>query len=108
MISSEELGRRVRKAREEAKLSQGQLGELLQPPRSHAAISDIERGVTRAGASDIFQIAQILGKTDSYFSGQENATSRTAMYGRGSPTKELEEQFKRDAEEYLKRGREKQ
>lgn len=67
MATSAELGRKVREAREEAGLSQKALGEMLQPPRSHAAISDIERGETRVGATDISQIARILGKAITYF-----------------------------------------
>ena len=63
MTTNEEVGRRIRQAREEMGLTQAELARLLTPPRSHAAISDIERGRTRLDIEGLSMIAQLLNKT---------------------------------------------
>jgi len=75
-----ELGTKIKQARDEIGLSQEKLGRLMN--RSHAAISDIERGKTKLSISDLTQIARFLGKDISYF--LESMPS--AIYRRGQQT----------------------
>lgn len=63
MLSPEKLGQRVRELREERKLSQQELGEALNPKRTYATVSDIERGVTRLTYDDLTTLARFFGKT---------------------------------------------
>lgn len=79
MLSAEEIGQRIREAREEAGLSQEDLGRQLSPRKSHAAISDVERGKTRITVSELANMAAVLGKSVSHFLG----TTGTAVYRRG-------------------------
>ncbi len=107
MVTSSELGQHIRLAREEAGLSQEQLGKLLQPPRSHAAISDMERGITRVGATDIAQLARILAKPTVFFYGEENMPTHpaSARFGRGNVQRDVADEFSRRVDEELKRRR---
>ena len=107
MTTSSEFGQRIRLAREEAKLSQEALGKLLDPPRSHAAISDMERGVTRVGATDIAQLARILAKTTAFFYADETAPARppSATFARGNVQSDLEKEFRREVDRELERRR---
>lgn len=59
------IGRRIREARENQGWTQQQLGERY--GTTHAAISDIERGVTELGISDILRLAEILGEDVGFF-----------------------------------------
>lgn len=63
MLTSEELGRRIRLARQELGLSQTELGQKLARVRTHAAISDIERGKTKLDVEELAEFARILGKS---------------------------------------------
>ncbi len=40
--------------------SQARVGEALVPPRSHAAVSDMERGVSRISAEDVARMAVLF------------------------------------------------
>lgn len=82
MASDTEIGRRIRVAREEQRLTQQTLGRLW-GGKSHAAISDIERGATKLSAAGLAELARILGKSTSYFYGESSAT-----YSRGGRTQE--------------------
>lgn len=106
--TSAELGKRIRAAREDKKLSQEELGARLNPPRSHAAISDMERGVTRVGHTDIVQLAVILDNPVAYFFGEDAMPSRPArgVFGRGSPEQDLIRRFTRDVDRELERLKE--
>lgn len=86
MNSPVEIGRRIREAREAARLSQQDLGRRLSPARSHAAISDMERGVTRPSAQDIAQLAEILGVNVLFFYGESGPPQapQRAVYRRGN------------------------
>ena len=93
-----ELGARIRRAREEIGLSQEQLGRFVN--RSHAAISDIERGKTNLGISDLTKIARFLQKDVSYFIG----TTPSVIYRRGELTQtEIEKKEAHSAIEDFKR-----
>lgn len=78
MLTRGEIGQRVRAAREEQRLSQTVLGGLF--GRTHAAISDIERGKTNIGLADLSRLADLLGKPISYFTLDE---APAALYRRG-------------------------
>lgn len=67
MPSNEEIGRRVREARESKGMSQGKLGELMSRKRTHAAISDVERGKTALQLAELHEVARILEKEPEYF-----------------------------------------
>lgn len=95
MVTHADVGRRIKAAREERGLSQGALGRLLAPPRSHAAVSDIERGKTRLDVEDIAQLATILGRDLSFFYGDQSTPS--IVYRRGDRGLAPQAQQKADA-----------
>ncbi len=55
-----ELGRRIRTLRTEQGLTQGGLGERLDPPVTRAAIANVENGKQRVLAHTLVQLAHIL------------------------------------------------
>jgi transcriptional regulator with XRE-family HTH domain len=61
MINKRDLGFRITEKRKRLEMSQSQLGEMLGV--SHAAVSDIERGVTNLNVESISKIADILKTT---------------------------------------------
>jgi len=67
MATREEIGQRIRYAREELGLSQTEFGQLLSRQRTHAAISELERGKVRLDAEELVEIAAILNKDLAYF-----------------------------------------
>jgi len=60
-----EMGKKVRQARKEAGLKQGELAQLV--GRRQATISDIERGKKEMGLSTLVLVAAALEKPISYF-----------------------------------------
>ncbi|MCH7699028.1 MAG: helix-turn-helix transcriptional regulator [Chloroflexi bacterium] len=110
MDSPLDIGRRIRSAREDAGLSQEQLGNRLDPPRSHAAVSDMERGVTNVGAGVLAQLANILDRPPGYFYGVQTSTrdAASAFQARGRPGGSREdraglEDFKKHVEQLAKK-----
>ena len=81
MVTREEIGRRIREAREELRLSQSDLGRKMSRQRSYAAISDIERGKSSIPADELVEVARILGKDITFFIGGRPAPS--IVYRRG-------------------------
>lgn len=63
MTTREEVGKRIRQAREAVGLSQTELGAAMNRKRSHAAISDMERGTVRLDVEELAEVAKIL-RTD--------------------------------------------
>jgi transcriptional regulator with XRE-family HTH domain len=59
------IGRRIREAREAKGWTQLQLGQRY--GTSHAAISDIERGVTKLGVTELQRLAGLLNKDLTFF-----------------------------------------
>ena len=57
------LGQRVRKYRDQRKLTQEQLGDRLTPQMTRAAIANIEAGKQRVLAHTLVQLAENLGVT---------------------------------------------
>lgn len=106
MITNEEIGRRIRQAREGLGLSQADLGRLLGRQRSHVAISDIERGKTKLDVEELSEFAVLLKQELVYF--YEARPAPSVLYRRGdrglAPAKQIEtdksiEAFKRRARE---------
>jgi len=107
-----EVGRRIRQAREDCGLSQAELGQLLRRPRTHAAISDIERGKTRLDVEELTELAAVLKQPLLFFLKIEPTAT---VYRRGDQdltsdqqreTDASVEDFKRFARERLRRDRE--
>jgi len=57
----EALGLRIQKAREHQKMTQAQLGFLLNPPSTRASIANIENGKQRVLLHTFVQLAKHLG-----------------------------------------------
>lgn len=57
----EEFRRLIVEERENAGLSQGELGALLDPPRSQSYVGKIEVGLRRLDALEYFDIARAVG-----------------------------------------------
>ncbi len=74
MSIPQEIGRQIRKAREATGLTQAELGKLW-GQRSHAVISDIERGKVRVAADELTALARILHTDISMLLGLEETTS---------------------------------
>lgn len=103
MATSEEIGRRIRRAREEIGITQGELGRRWGKGKSHAAISDIERGTTRVTASGLAELAKILGKTPAYFYGEEQASAQFFRGGRDEGGAIIDESSVKDFKDFLRR-----
>jgi transcriptional regulator with XRE-family HTH domain len=67
MLTLQELGRRIARARQHLGLTQTAFGRLLSRPRSHAAISDMERGKTKLDIEELSEVARVLNKPLSFF-----------------------------------------
>jgi transcriptional regulator with XRE-family HTH domain len=65
-IGQEEIGRRIKQAREEAGLTQPELAERLNL-RHPQSISKYERGLTEVSTHRLERIAEVTGKPISYF-----------------------------------------
>lgn len=60
MITHAYIGSLIAAARTRKRLTQTELGKRMQPPRTHAAISDIERGRTRLNLVELHEMAALL------------------------------------------------
>ena len=61
------VAQRIRRARLSADMSQGYVGTRLVPPRSHAAVSDIERGKTTITVDLLMCFAVLFDKPLTWF-----------------------------------------
>lgn len=61
------VGNRLRNAREDLGLSQAEVGRRMKRPRSYAAVSDIERGVTSIDVETVAELAEMYGREIGYF-----------------------------------------
>lgn len=105
MINDEAIGKNIRRLRVEKRKSQEELGKALKPTRSHATISDIERGKTKLSIKDLSAIAKFFGVDVQEIIGNTIETKPTASfsYGRGSFDTENEEKKRiKKAEEKFK------
>lgn len=94
MATREGLGQRIREAREERRLTQTEFGQLLSRKRTHAAISELERGKVRLDAEELVEIAAILGKDLAYFYAAPETPS--IVYRRGNRGLPADDQRKTD------------
>jgi transcriptional regulator with XRE-family HTH domain len=62
-VSGDPLLATLRRLRLSVGLTQGEVGQMLMPPRSHAAVSDIERGETVLTVPLLRQLAAIYRTT---------------------------------------------
>lgn len=111
MPTYEEIGRRIREARIEQGLMQADLGRLLSRPRSHAAISDIERGRTKLNLDELAEVAALLDKSLSYITQiptQEEVTQEITYYRRdqGELTESQKQRTTAAIEDFKKLARE--
>jgi transcriptional regulator with XRE-family HTH domain len=67
MTTRDEVGRRIRQAREELGISQAELGRRLKRARSHAAVSDMERGEVKLDIEELADLASVLERDLSHF-----------------------------------------
>ena len=58
-----DIGHRIRQARERRGFTQAQVGQMFERKRSHAAVSDIERGLTKLDVDQLIGLAAVLGVT---------------------------------------------
>lgn len=88
MGKREEIGRRIRAAREQKRLSQSELGQMMSRKRSHAAVSDLERGTVRLDVEELAELAVLLERDMHYF------LEGNAVYRRGDRWMSSAEQAK--------------
>lgn len=60
-----QVGRRIRNARRSARLTQGQLGKLI--GLTFQQIQKYEKGINRVSAGTLYEIAQALDRSTSWF-----------------------------------------
>ena len=65
------IGARVCQARIDAGLTQKELGAIMSKPRSHSAISDIERGATQITVVLLLELANLLSVAPVWLIGDE-------------------------------------
>lgn len=106
MVTHEEVGRRIREAREELGLSQADLGRRLARPRTHAAISDIERGKTKLDIEELSEFAVVLGKDLAYFVEPRPAPAIVYRQGERGLTREQQRETDRAVEAFKRFARE--
>ena len=82
MTTRDEVGRRIRQAREDLGISQAELGRRLKRARSHAAVSDMERGEVKLDIEELADLARVLEQNLDYFIlSQPNVLLRRGDYG---------------------------
>jgi len=64
-----QVGPRIRQARREAKLTQGQLGDLI--GLTFQQVQKYEKGVNRVSAGTLYEISKVLGLHISWFFDEE-------------------------------------
>ena len=90
-MTKEEIGNKIRELRLKTGKSQEELGRALS--RSHAAVSDIERGKTDLSVTDLYTIANFLDVSVTEF--LENNTP-SVMHARDAKDMTPEEQKAED------------
>lgn len=106
MINDIIIGRRIRELRGKKGMSQEKLGRVLD--RSHAAVSDIERGKTKLTVTDLSIIANYFGVSSNDIMREEPVKSPTFTQYRDSKdmTPEELEKANKVAQDFIKYARE--
>ena len=73
-----QLGTKIKSLRVQKGISQEELGKALN--RSHAAISDIERGKTDLSVNDLYQIANFFDVSVTFFLEENQPTDASSTY----------------------------
>lgn len=105
MVTHQEVGRRIRQAREALGLSQADLSSRLTPPRTRAAVSDIERGQTKLDVEDLSELARLLDKDLAYFYDVQPEPGVVYRRGDRGMAPEQQQQTDRALEEFKERAR---
>lgn len=109
MVTYRMVGQRIRQARTELGLVQADLGRMLSRPRSHAAISDIERGKTKLDLEELAELAQLLQKPLAFFtelaSSQEDHASVVYLRSQRGASPEQERLKDRSIEAFMQQAR---
>ncbi len=82
MDIKKELGAKIKELRSRRGLSQKELGRLLN--RSHAAISDLERGKTDLTVSDLLLLAKSLATPVTYLLNIQSSSSNISIQYSGT------------------------
>lgn len=108
MLTKEEIGKRIRELRAKHNKSQEEVGTALD--KSHAAISDIERGKTNLTVTDLTAIAKFFGVSVSDILAEEELQqpiiSTTHYRDAKDMTKEEYQMANKVAKEFIKYARE--
>ena len=109
-LSKEDLGRKIRELRSKNNKSQEELGVFLH--KSHAAVSDIERGKTELSFSDLNKIAEFFDvPAETLLYSQQSQTPYYAgtfyqhRVDRGMKSED-KEKMQKAREEFIKKARE--
>lgn len=105
-ITHDEVGRRIREARSKLGLSQTDLGQRLSRPRSHVAVSDIERGKTKLDIEELAEIARLLDQPLSYFTEANSAQPLVYRRSENQVSPEQRKANNRAVEAFMERARE--
>ena len=73
-----QIGAKIKALRVQKGVSQEELGKALS--RSHAAISDIERGKTELSVKDLYQIANFFDVSITFFLEENRPTTASAVH----------------------------
>lgn len=106
MINDIIIGKRIRELREKKGISQEELGKVLE--RTHAAVSDIERGKTKLTVTDLLVIANYFGVSSNDVMREEPVKSPAFTQYRDSKdmTPEELEKANKVAQDFIKYARE--
>ncbi|SRR5258708_6627966 len=99
MLTKAEIGSKIRRLRQEKNISQAELGKAL--GKSHAAISDVERGVTDVTVSDLSIIARILSVSISEFL-EGQGEKPTISFAQNRYAKDITPAEKKEADQSIK------
>lgn len=107
-ISKEILAKKIRNLREASGKSQGDLGFAL--GKSHAAVSDIERGITELTVKDLNIIANFLGVSVIELLATNDRSHGTASFVQYRDGKDITPEEKKEADkssqDFIKMARE--
>lgn len=99
MLTKAEIGAKIRHLRQKTNKSQGELGKAL--GKSHAAVSDIERGITELTLKDLYAIAHFFDvPVNEFLEGQGQQPS--ISFAQNRYAKDITPAEKKEADEAIK------